>query len=861
MSSPESFGRFEVRPEQRAVLVDGAPAMMGARAFDVLLALMERRNRTVTKSELLDLVWPGLFVEENNLQVQVSTLRKLLGPSVIATIPGRGYRFTATIEPEQADNAGHTETEAPVAAGGAVAPATRTNLPRTLPTLYGRAVELADLHTLVQTNHLVTVVGPGGIGKSMLSQAVAHGLADRWPDGAWMVELAGLSDGSLVPNAVAQVLDIKIGSESAFSAVVEGVATRAALLVLDNCEHLLDAVATLVDAILRRAPSVSVMCTSQEPLHLADEQQYRLNPLAVPSVASTGALECGAMALFVARVRAVDARFVLDDINIALAVEICRRLDGLPLAIELAAARVPALGLRALRDKLDARLRLLTVDRPRRTAFRHQTLRAALDWSHNLLDEKERLVFRRLGVFVGGFTAELAQAVAIGAEIDAWAALDHLGALVDKSLVVVDGDEPPRYCLLESTRAFALEQFSECERADSIRLHALAMRDFLRRVDDDNLDGELRTDEYANRALPELDNLRAAYAWANGSGGDVRVAISLAAHAGSLIDYAAECADWLLPHKHQVETDVADVATTARYWRAMAAVNMGSRVERGVQVDAANRAQSLYRQLGQPRRVFSSLIQLSRRLQAHQHGRAVQDCLEEARSLLQSDWPLPLRIALVSAEALAARREDRLDVALASYREAVSLSQAAGDWRVEVIQRNNLIDILWSIGPLDESARAACRLAEDLRARPGGDDDIAVVLANVVGIFCEMGRLADAGKAALEALPHMRRAQKCYLEEWIYLFWRCGQSERATQLLGAFNAELLRTGEQIQPNEARLLAEARVALQSELPPEVFACALATGPALRVTQLFHVISEGLTCWLGPGANTPQSQQTA
>ena len=387
-----SFGHFELRPAQRMVLVNGSPAVLGARAFDVLLALFEQRDRTVTKLELLDLVWPGVFVEENNLQVQVSALRKLLGPSVIATIPGRGYRFTAVPDDVRNDNGAQTDAVDSVAkdADGSVT-GSQTKLPRELPPLYGREAELEEVCRLALTQRLVTIVGAGGIGKSRLAQAAAHSLAARWPDGAWMVELAGLSEPGLLPNAVAQVLRIDLGSGNPVDALVAGMAARSTLVVLDNCEHMLDQIAALVEAILQNCPGVSVLCTSQQPLHLAAEQQYRVQPLALPSDATSNVTECGAMALLDARVRALDPRFVLNASNSALAVEICRRLDGLPLAIELAAARVATLGLRTVRDKLEARFRLLTAERSRATLPRHQTLHAALEWSHNLLDDAERL--------------------------------------------------------------------------------------------------------------------------------------------------------------------------------------------------------------------------------------------------------------------------------------------------------------------------------------------------------------------------------------------------------------------------------------------------------------------------------------
>ncbi|HWY73947.1 MAG TPA: winged helix-turn-helix domain-containing protein, partial [Burkholderiaceae bacterium] len=329
MTAPLRFGHAEVRPSERQLLVDGRPVALGSRAFDLLLALVERRDRMVAKNELLDSVWPGLMVEENNLQVQISSLRKALGSHVITTIPGRGYRFTAALEGD--DGRSSAAVPAPIPAPAATDLIARaahlTNLPRELPPLYGREADLSALRSLLDAHKLVTVVGAGGIGKSRLAQATAHSLAGRWTDGAWMVELASLSDPALLPNAVAQALDIKMaGQDAALEEVVAGMAPRTVLLVLDNCEHLLDAVAALVQAVMQRAPGVTMLATSQEPLRLPAEQQYRVMPLAVPSeTAVSSAREFGAVALFEARVRAADPRFTLNDENLTLVIDICRR--------------------------------------------------------------------------------------------------------------------------------------------------------------------------------------------------------------------------------------------------------------------------------------------------------------------------------------------------------------------------------------------------------------------------------------------------------------------------------------------------------------------------------------------------------
>jgi predicted ATPase/DNA-binding winged helix-turn-helix (wHTH) protein len=845
--APIRFGAVEVRPAERAVLLDGQPAALGARAFDLLLALIEQRERVVPKSELFDRVWPGLVVEENNLQVQISALRKLLGPQVIATVPGRGYRFSAALDAGAHDSANAADRDPVRAAEQPAAAATSpTNLPGDLPPLYGRDADLQALRSLIDGHKLVTVVGAGGIGKSRLAQTAAHALAGRWPDGAWMVELAGLSDPTLVPNAAAQALRIGLpGQGAAQDELVAALAQRRLLLVLDNCEHLLDATAALVQAMASGAPHVTVLTTSQEPLHLQGEQQFRVMPLAVPSeAAADGAQEFGAVALFQARVRAAEPRFSLNEECLGLVIDICRRLDGLPLAIELAAARVATLGLRPVHDKLDARFKLLTGG-ARATLRRHQTLRAALEWSHNLLNDSERAVFRRLGVFAGGFTMELAQAVAGDAGLDEWAVLDLLSALVDKSLVVVDAGEAPRYRLLESARAFALEQLAAAgETAEVLGRHAHAVLAFLKGIDDRNMDGELRTDQYAAAVLPELDNIRAAHAWATGETGDGEVAIGLAAHSGSLVDYVIECADWIVRLRGQAEGSALKPALAARYWRAVAAGNMGGLVSLAEQAEAAARAASLYRSLGQPRRVFSSLMRLGQYRDAQGRVDDSRAALGEARGLIEPDWPPEFRIMLLRRDASLARQAGRAAEALALGREAVRLSAATGDWRLEVIDRNILVDLAWEVAPIEEAEREASSLVNDLRARPAPAGDMDLVFGNLVGILSEMGRVAEAVNVAREAWPLMCRTQRYCIEEWAHLFWRMGQVETAARLLGASDARVARADSPLQPNERRLIAEVRAALVAALPAEAFTRLVAGGAALSDGGIVALISAAL-----------------
>jgi predicted ATPase/DNA-binding winged helix-turn-helix (wHTH) protein len=844
-------GRFELQPERRRLMRDGEPVAVGARAFDLLQVLAERRDRVVSKAELLDLVWPGLVVEENNLQVQISTLRRLLGPQAIVTIPGRGYRFTAEIAVVEARGPNSAEPQPISSPGATEASAVRAgNLPAELPPLYGRDVDLAALRTLIEAHRVVTVVGSGGIGKTAVSQALAHGMRDVFDDGVWLVELAPVVDAALVAPTVAAALGIRLGTEAPVDAMVKALNTSRMLVVVDNCEQVLQSVAELAAALQRAAPNIRLLATSQEPLKIAGEQLFRLSALALPLDAELEtARHAGAVALFAARARAVDPRFELSAQNVEAVVDICRQLDGIALAIELAAARLPLLGVDGLRARLGERFRVLTGG-TRLGLPRHQTLSAALEWSHALLTPDEQTVFRRLGVFIGSFGLENAQRVAIDERIDEWAVLDQLGALVDKSLVVAEAGGEPRYRLLETSRAFALRKLEQSgEAANTRRLHALAVRGFFERVDRANLDGGLRTDELEALLLPELDNLRAAHAWAIGEGGDAEVAIVLAACATALEDFAVECAPWMLPLRRYVEGGTVPVDVVARYWRALASGNMAGHVPLNLQAEAASLAHSLYTKAGRPRQAYSSLMLLAAcRLRQGRNAEA-RSAADAARALVQPDWPGMLMIRLLRFEGSFARRAGHLAQALELFRDAVRVSVSTGDWLLEVIARVILIDHLWRAEAIDEALGEARRLAEELRARPTTQMDMADAFSCLVGILAETGCIDEACGVALEALPIVRRSQAYCIEVWVYLLWRLGCNDVAALLLGASESKTARQEGLFQPNEQRLLREARASLEALVPPRELAITKAAGSALGEPEMLALVFAALTAHVG------------
>ena len=344
-------------------------------------------------------------------------------------------------------------------------PALPNNLPAQLATFIGRARELTEVRDLVKSCRLVTLTGAGGCGKTRLSLQVAAELLDGAGDGVWLVELAAVSDDSAVAGAISEALGIACQpGRPIMDTLLDALAPQNMLIVLDNCEHLIGACAKTADAILRRCPRVHLVATSREPLGIGGETIYRVPPLSLPGHGDSGSSAAGssdAVALFVDRARAQDAGLSFDDATAPLVVSICRRLDGLPLAIELAAARLRSLPLSGLADRLDQRFRLLTGGS--RTALaRQQTLRATVDWSYSLLPGVAQLLLRRLSVFAETFDLDAAEAVCGFGDIEPFDVTGLLGSLVDKSLIVAEPTGPAlRYRLLETIRQFAAERLAE----------------------------------------------------------------------------------------------------------------------------------------------------------------------------------------------------------------------------------------------------------------------------------------------------------------------------------------------------------------------------------------------------------------
>jgi predicted ATPase/DNA-binding winged helix-turn-helix (wHTH) protein len=536
----------EIDLARRELRVEGAPVPLGSRAIEILEVLVRSAGELVSKGDLIGRVWQGAIVEDNALQFHVSAIRKALGINrdMLKTVSGRGYRLLGdwTIRPPLGPG-----EPLSVQTARTFAQPISSNLPATESELIGRSAALEQLQDLLSAHRVVTLTGPGGIGKSKLALELARRLLPRFDGDAWRVELVSLSNPDLVPSAVAGALGLTLGGgEISAEAVARAIAGRRLLIVLDNCEHVLDAAARLTDTLVSRCPWTSILTTSREALGIDGEFVYRVPPLDVPPSQegnSGDILKHSAVQLFITRAKALDYEFTPRAACLATIAAICRRLDGIPLAIEFAAARAATLGVHEVAARLDDRFALLTSGH--RTALpRHQTLRAALDLSYDLVPEPERRLLRRLAVFPAGFTLEAAIAVMSDAETAPATVVDGVGSLVAKSLVTFDGTEPAsRWRLLETIRAYALEKLADSGEADRCAcLHAAFLRDLLEvspALGQPDADAQRMA-----RCAREIDNIRAALDWAFSGHGDMKIGVVLTAACGPLwlhLSLMAEC--------------------------------------------------------------------------------------------------------------------------------------------------------------------------------------------------------------------------------------------------------------------------------------------------------------------------------
>lgn len=532
-SSPRGvrFGPFMLDQTLRLLEKDGAPVPLGSRAFDILCLLVSRAGEVVTKDELMATAWPDLTVDEGSLRFHISRLRRALedgkdGTRYVENVPGRGYQFIGHVRKSDMRDGLPSDDEA------TVLPCSPTNLPQFLSSLVGRDGAIGQVANLAASNRLVTLAGIGGIGKTRLAIEVARRLLPQFTDGVWIVELASLSDPDLLPLAIAESIGFSLsGPTSTSQQVIRSLRSKRLALVLDNCEHLVEAAARFSEEALRASPGVLIIATSRDPLRIGGEQIFQVPSLDVPCEHGEDKhehdlLQYSAIRLFVERARAAGADLLPDEQALSTIAAVCRQLDGIPLAIELCAARAGALSVKELALQLQHSLDSLAWS-SRTAPSRQRTLRATLDWSFDLLSQAEQRTLRRLSAFAGGFTGEAAGDVAAIGDMTAGEVGKNIVSLVGKSLVVADvRNAKTRYRLLQTTQGYAREKLVYSAEAHEIRKrHAKYYCRCLQLAGVAPQEAN-EADDQPMHSL-DIDNVRAALAWAFSADGDAAVGVAL----------------------------------------------------------------------------------------------------------------------------------------------------------------------------------------------------------------------------------------------------------------------------------------------------------------------------------------------
>ena len=596
------------------------------------------------------------------------------------------------------------------------------NLPQQTSSFIGREKESAVLRDLLSKTRLLTLTGAGGSGKSRLSVHVAADLLDRYFDGVWLVELAAISDPVLVPQAVANVLGVReAAGQTITQALVDWLKPKRLLLILDNCEHLVAACADLAAAVLRDCPGVYLLTSSREALNVPGEQTYRVPTLSLPDLTRTqtaaAVSQFESVRLFTERAQAVQVSFAVTSANAAAVAQVCTRLDGIPLAIELAAARVRSLPIEQINARLDDRFRLLTGGS--RTALpRQQTLRALVDWSYDLLTADEQTLLRRLSVFAGGWTLAAAETVCSGDGIEEFAVLDLLTSLVDKSLVIYDSErDGDRYRFLETVRRYASDRLLEDREAETVQGQAASW--FLALAED--AERQLKGPDQAawlSRLEAEHDNLRASLAWFEQALSDAENCLRLAGslwHFWMVRGHLSEGRTWLNRALKKSEDSPEVVPLMASLTHAKALEGAG-----GLALAQSSLAEArvffeacllIYQQSGMEAQIASQFAHLG-------HLAQMQGDLVEAVAFLEESLTIFRRLkdphiiaALLGNLGAVAQEKGDFTEARTCYEESLTVFRRLGDQRYIAVLLTNLAIMARDQGSL---AQAQAMIEESL---------------------------------------------------------------------------------------------------------------------------------------------------
>jgi len=727
------------------------------------------------------------------------------------------------------------------------------NLPLQSSAFIGRDAELAELRLLLAKHKLVTLLGPGGIGKTRLALQAAADALDDYADGVFLVELAGVSEGEQVAAAAAAAMNISLsGGGAPAEQLASALRGAAMLIILDNCEHLIEAAASVAGAILRRNAGVTILATSRSPLGLPGEQSFALPTLAVPDAAAIPGITAEAAAsyagiqLFIARAALVQPGFALDAGNAADIAAICQRLDGIALAIELAAARTRLLRPKDLLARLNDRFRLLTGG-ARTHLPRQQTLRALIDWSFDLLTEPERVAFRRLAVFAGSFDLPGAEAVLPGGPIDALDVLDLVGSLLDKSLItrLPAQDREPRYRLLDSTRHYALEKLEQAgETAALQRAHAAHMVAVFGEARRRYLDTDMLL--WSADVEPEIENLQAALAWGFGEEGDDRIAVALAARLWPLRNQALIAQPAALAFVREAVAKLAPDAPgedAAWLWLSLT-LDRSAGVP--ANVAAAERALALFETLQDRQGAGRAAAAAAFNLVCAGDTAGAEGFTDAARAILRRSPPNLNTAATLSslamARTIAARDATDFAAARRDFAAALEIFETFNDRVGMLFVSGNLADIQARLCDYAGAIENARRNVAEGRARRDWPH-LTYHLVNLTSYCLLVGDDAAAAQAAREAVPIVaelddQQAGACFTGGLALLAARAGALETAAKLAGHTNQYYLSVQETMQPVEQRVW-DALMALFTEaettgkLPPETTDHHLAAGATLSL----------------------------
>ncbi len=709
------------------------------------------------------------------------------------------------------------------------------NLPVHVTPLIGRDEEIVEIEALLERSRLVTLTGTGGIGKTRTAIQVAADKLRGERDGVWFVDLAPLDDPALVPGAIAQVFNVADeGERPLIERIAAALKAKMLLIVLDNCEHIVSAAADAVDRLLHVCPGVRILATSREPLGIAGEESYRMPTLAVPpegeKMTAESATQYASAALFVARAHAAQRTFTLTDENAEIVADIVRRLDGIALAIELAAPRVKMLSLNQLDERLGERFKLLTGGS--RTALpRQQTLRATIAWSYDLLTPDEQSMLRQLAIFRGGWTLEAAEAICIDERFPECGALDLLTALVDKSLVVVELDrKEQRYRLLESTRQFAAERLGEVgEREDVAARHCRYFAREAQRAGDAYWQTD--SDLWTAQVRIDLENYRAAIGWGLAGNGDAEAAATTVAGLGSLwAKIARREGRTLLERVATVLAGDAPARVRGRLTLAQARLNEFS-AKAALAAAKAARLLSAVDQVGHVEALFFEGVALARTGRHVESVGVFKKALAAARATR-----IPRLIARVLSMASIVFTGDDRARARPFVDDAVALLRACDDrQRLAVVQLNRA-ELFFAEGDV-AGALASAREAEPIFRECGAGMNLSSALQNAAAYLLALARFDEAWAAARESLELALRADVAdYFANAIghlaHVAAETCDSARAARLLGYSDAVYRKIGDVRELTEQRGYDRALELIRSMLPEDRIRLLMAEGAAME-----------------------------